>query len=459
MTYKKLVLLIIFLIYFILPFKINAAIYCNDVKDNNTDPQTGYSVLGYDNSLSQLATQFTANSSYSLCSIAIPLSPLPPSTMKIIAYLYSDDGSNRPANLLQAGNNSIDFTGIGAGYGWYRFNFSAYPLISGTKYWIVLKPDKIDPAGWVAWGASNNLSALMAKADVNSNWTNYSYGGKYKIYSNFGPNIIFRDNFDSLNITNCTQGTPSEWYWSSCDASSAMTVDGITHHPSEFISPGRGGTGKAFANWRNGTAFVENSANRNGYWEVLGYDNLAANTFKELYIGFSMKIPPDMNANPYGYVKFSWPPIVDGGGPGIDFYGGGNALDKLSLGSNSVVGQWYSLFDVLRDGQWHFYSYRMKLNTNGNSDGILESWIDGVLKYSYTGVNYGANATNPYFMGGANRMDIGFGNCGDSLTSWQNGWRALEIDDYIVSDSYINPPFSPSGDTQAPAAPSGLAVN
>jgi hypothetical protein len=42
----------------------------------------------------------------------------------------------------------------------------------------------------------------------------------------------------------------------------------------------------------------------------------------------------------------------------------------------------------VQPGTWHELQYRLKLNTPGSADGVLEYWVDGVKKAEYTDVNY-----------------------------------------------------------------------
>jgi len=257
--------------------------------------------------------------------------------------------------------------------------------------------------------------------------------------------VIFQDDFDTWTDgdNNTTSVKVTGWGWN-VTSDDSRTVGGITHHASEISSGGR--TGNSFKCWRNGTSWVADEAERNAYWSVLSYA-LPFSTYRELYIRFYMKVPTDMDANAeYYYVKFSWPPQVDAGGPGIDFYSGAHVFDALWFLVSSIVpgdqgGGWTKLFDVQRDGQWHCYEYRLKLNSNtGVRDGIVQSWLDGVATgYTRTDLDYNASSST-YFVGGENnRMDVGFGNCAATLTTWQTGWRALEIDDYVVSTDYIGP--------------------
>jgi len=268
--------------------------------------------------------------------------------------------------------------------------------------------------------------------------------------------ILFQDNFDTETIANPMEGTPNGstpyggWAWSGVPSSSDQrTVGGTTHYPSEFVSPGRGGTGKCFANWRNGTSWCAEAWERNAYWEVLNFNGIQDGEYRELYIGWSLKIPSGMtcyNHQKFNYSPQAWPPqdgLFDNGGPGISL---DYSLHNIVFMPTSAFGNPTTeipLFTVPDDGDWHFYLYRMKLNSaTGVQDGILESWIDGVKQTANCryDLDYAIKSTS-YFRGGAlSRLSIGLGNAFENELFWQDSWKALLIDDFVVSTEYIGPP-------------------
>jgi hypothetical protein len=108
------------------------------------------------------------------------------------------------------------------------------------------------------------------------------------------------------------------------------------------------------------------------------------------------------------------------------------------------------------DASWHRVAYHIKMNTAGNSDGIMNVSLDGHEIYSKTNVQwlesgsavpgfnvvlFGGNSVNPYVA---------------------QGEQWYSFDDITVSTTAIANDYIPGGgtaDTTAPAAPTGLAVN
>jgi hypothetical protein len=85
------------------------------------------------------------------------------------------------------------------------------------------------------------------------------------------------------------------------------------------------------------------------------------------------------------------------------------------------------------DGNWHCFEGRWKLNTNGNSDGILQFWFDGVLMNDAHNIPWvmGENPANRPF----NRIQIG----GNSVIEFNsvNGEQWYSVDDIVVSTERI----------------------
>jgi hypothetical protein len=59
----------------------------------------------------------------------------------------------------------------------------------------------------------------------------------------------------------------------------------------------------------------------------------------------------------------------------------------------SAVGR-TPIFDVAHVGKWHCVEVHMRLNSSGQSDGVLELWVDGAMEAQRTGLNYVGSA--PY---------------------------------------------------------------
>jgi hypothetical protein len=111
------------------------------------------------------------------------------------------------------------------------------------------------------------------------------------------------------------------------------------------------------------------------------------------------------------------------------------------------------------DGNWHRLDFYIKMNTNLNgtwqSDGVLEFWYDGKLKYSIKTKKWICSGDDTTI--GWNMVAIGgnaFNNYSDPANRDEQ-WYA--IDDIVVSTTPI-PDGYVIGQTPRPAAPTGLKV-
>jgi hypothetical protein len=91
------------------------------------------------------------------------------------------------------------------------------------------------------------------------------------------------------------------------------------------------------------------------------------------------------------------------------------------------------------DGQFHSYEVHLKTDTNG-SNGVFQSWVDGVLRNSHSDVNYGGQNFQGWSMG-VNQATIG------TPGFW-------DLDDLKIStNGYIGPLAGRGGDSTAPTVP------
>lgn len=259
--------------------------------------------------------------------------------------------------------------------------------------------------------------------------------------------VIFSDGYDSVpSGWVCNDTLPTGYVSTSgCDSN---TYDSTTHYAGEITSGGR--TGNSLKLWR-----------RNGIWgNYIGYLNKTltsaefANGYKELFVRWYMKIPPDWSFSA-GEMKFN------------RFYTGTSAGDKSGSWRIGWVGNYlqfyrpdapsgsnmfYSQRTVtqmgLNDGNWHSIEFHMRLNSAaGSQDGGFTFYVDGVeeavrIKYGEEnifgawGYDVGA-ATNEYF---TSTLPPAIGNLtggAETYTFPTNGWYAIEFDDYVVSTTYI----------------------
>jgi len=241
--------------------------------------------------------------------------------------------------------------------------------------------------------------------------------------------VIFSDNFDAQADWNCGGTLPTGWSGQSGGVSALY--QGTTHYNAEIKTPGRGGTGKCLRCWQADTLWDEQT------FSVLDYT--IGGSHNDLYTRWYMKLSSSMDYGCTGdipYKKFWRYNYAPNGGvyntiafniiSWTDWSG-----RRLNLTTGNAT---YYLGDASwfpADDAWHCYELRLKLNTNGNSDGIVEFWLDGNLKITKNDCNWDA-ITGSVFTG----TSLGTGNEGDG-SYWQSSWQAFEFDDYVVSTTYI----------------------
>ena len=99
-------------------------------------------------------------------------------------------------------------------------------------------------------------------------------------------------------------------------------------------------------------------------------------------------------------------------------------------------------------GRWYTLEYHVKLSSG--SSGILEMWVDGKKAYQYNGITCNNGCPDMGYI-----MIMGWMNSADPQTGY------YEIDNVIMSRSYIGPPnnqSSPPPIAQVPTAPGALSV-
>ncbi len=97
--------------------------------------------------------------------------------------------------------------------------------------------------------------------------------------------------------------------------------------------------------------------------------------------------------------------------------------------------------------EWHWYEMRVKVNTPGGSDGILQVWIDNVLYLSYSNVPFravGDTAGLRYMQHTAE-----WGGGGGVISQTGYWW----VDHTVISTTKIG---MPGGDSTPPAPPVGV---
>ena len=250
------------------------------------------------------------------------------------------------------------------------------------------------------------------------------------------PTIFFKDDFES-----------DPFYWKCTD----VLGDG----PSSKWSSGFtscGSTSGFGAEWKMGAGY--NSTNALYAWKKKGVPNdyrsesnrwfTGSDIKTEIYHRWYMKIPTAGNFNKttdgmkfWRYILrengYPSPPViylnvrsqnelVDGNLVTIHFLSGGQPV------FNSLVS-----FSEINDNHWHCHELRIKLNSNGQSDGMIEYWLDGRLRATHINQIFDQNGTTNLAF---HRFGVGIGNAGDS--AWdQEEWSAIGFDDIAMSTTRV----------------------
>ena len=126
----------------------------------------------------------------------------------------------------------------------------------------------------------------------------------------------------------------------------------------------------------------------------LGYD--AGKAYKTVFHCFWLKVDPgfDNNGNTGTKFGFSWTPLTGGanyshyyinlfrgttGEMGVNLESAGAVLNR----NTRTKFAWAAHF-----GEWHKFEILTVSNSQGNADGIIRFWVDGVLDYQATNVKF-----------------------------------------------------------------------
>ena len=241
---------------------------------------------------------------------------------------------------------------------------------------------------------------------------------------------IFSDNFDSCS-TNCTVnagGTPpNSAGWASWHQGGiSETVGGVTHYSGEITSPGYGGVGKSLKMWRADGVFGD-------YTGTLRWEGYTGQT--HFFMSYHIKIPTAFKytGNPGGTGFKSWRLMTNSEVSGkheiyLNFNTYGDTWSIHDGGSGWTTMLSGSQKSVIWDGNWHFIEWEFGFDTN-----VLRLWVDSVLKYEDTKRAW--NVTGG--LRGIQHFNIG--NTFDHNGTWQTGWQAMEVDNFVLSTTYVAP--------------------
>lgn len=143
-----------------------------------------------------------------------------------------------------------------------------------------------------------------------------------------------------------------------------------------------------------------------------------------------------------GYPGIWW--VMLSGTPNISAAVEGVILNNGTQGTETVYG------GAIPQNQWVCVETFLSMGTPGVSDGIVRAWVNGVQVLNKTNQRMRSATLNQ-----RNGPDVKFGRV---KMYTQHGLGVYYIDDYAVSrDARIGCTASPSGDRQAPHAPSNLS--
>ena len=196
--------------------------------------------------------------------------------------------------------------------------------------------------------------------------------------------VIFSDDFeDDPSDWECADGYLSKWSSTSCGEDATFG--------SEW-KMGNGRSGNGVFSWKKSgipTGF------RSAETKWLTGDDVKT----EIYHRWYMIIPPDdkYDKSCSAGVKFWRYYVRENGyepsGKTVFLNVTGGRFSTGTLAILDVFGSNHNLdlcnISAINDSTWRCFELRMKLNTVGNSDGLIEFWLDGELTASRYDINWG----------------------------------------------------------------------
>lgn len=238
---------------------------------------------------------------------------------------------------------------------------------------------------------------------------------------------IFQDDFESdPSDWTCSDGQLSKW---SATYMGCGTTSGFG--PEWKMGPGHNSNNAVYAWKKTGVPATYRSESQR--W-LTGSD-----VKTEVYHRWYMKVPSDFDKECYNGFKF-WRYMGRENGypspPEIYLNAYGTTFKTADLAVLLRGTEWLSLTPIsdFNDGDWHCHEIRIKFNSFGESDGIIEYWLDGSKKASFTGKSMGSISDMA-----VHRIGVGIGNTTEETEYPMTEWTAIAFDDIIVSTEYIGP--------------------
>ena len=151
-----------------------------------SDLQNGSAFTGTDATMATMyqAVQFTASDAHTMGDFTVRVkesADITNTTGYITGYIYADDGGSpsKPTGAALATGNSVKFGTLTTSYQILSMGTS-YTMVSGTKYWLVLKYSAAPTGGNIVLDsdASSNMGATSADG---ASWTNTDVRLRYVI--------------------------------------------------------------------------------------------------------------------------------------------------------------------------------------------------------------------------------------------------------------------------------------
>jgi len=256
--------------------------------------------------------------------------------------------------------------------------------------------------------------------------------------------VLFHDDFESdPSDWVCADGQLSQWSagYLSCKQTAGFGFEWK-------MGPGRNSNNAVYA-WKS-------SSVPNGYRTESQKWLTGTTVKKEIYHRWYMKWPEGLEKDiSQGFKLWRYILRENGFSSPPEIYLNIRPNASLSHSSLTIYNPASGYKDLIavsefNDDAWHCHELRIKLNSDGVSDGMLQYWLDGELVATYSNLSFSDSVTGL----GIHRFGVGISNVSDP--PWLNDeWLAIAFDDVVISTDYIDPDGSIGG---PPARPGGLSV-